>query len=325
VNLLEKLRGAWARRADFAQTSEVVRAFDTSGDGIRGLFIDRFGSVAIAHLVEGECEARCGADLEFAAPALLQLYGITALYRWIHQRNARASAAGGVTLLAGVATPEVWSREGSVRFLVKPEANVNGGLFLDTREIRTELFRTSAGTRVLNTFCFTGSLGLAAWCGGAREVVQVDISKGILNWARENYAGNEGSGTGEMRFIAEDSRAFMERELRRVERGDKAPFDTVIVDPPSFGSSGGVTFSFKEDIEAILSLAFRLLATGGRLFFTTNYRQMTIAELERVVRDAARGAGRAIVLLESLRPPTVDFTAPLETSFAMRGFLVRVS
>lgn len=325
MGLLEKSREAWVQRADFARTSEVVRAFDAAGDGVPGLFIDRFGSVAIAHLVEGECEARCGTELEDVAPSLLQLYGITALYRWIHRRNARASAAGGASLLAGIVAPEVWCREGSVRFLVKPEANVNGGLFLDTREIRAELARTSAGTRVLNTFCFTGSLGLAAWCGGAREVVQVDISKGILQWARENLAGNEGSGTGEMRFIAEDSREFMERELRRVERGDKAPFDTVIVDPPSFGSSGGVTFSFKEDIGETLTLAFRLLAGRGRLFFSTNYRQMTIPELERVVRDAAHGSGRAVLSLESLRPPAIDFTASLDASFAMRGFLVRVN
>lgn len=324
MELIERLRLAWARRAEFARTSEVVRTFDGAGDGIPGLFIDRMGSVGIAHIVAGECEPGSESELERCASSLLELYGIGALYRWVHRRDARESAAGGGTLLAGVSTPAVWCREGTLRFLVKPEANVNGGLFLDTREIRAELLHSSNGGRVLNTFCFTGSLGIAAWCGGAREVVQVDISKGVLQWARGNLEGNVGVGSGEMRFIAEDSRSFMERELRRIKRGDKVPFDTVIVDPPSFGSSGGVTFSFKEDIGELLALAFQLLATEGRLFFTTNFRQIELHALERLVRDAAGSAQRTIASLENLRPPTVDFTASLEESFAMRGLLVRL-
>jgi 23S rRNA (cytosine1962-C5)-methyltransferase len=324
VELLTKLQAAWERRPSALRKGDLLRAFDGSGDGAHQLVVDRFGSVGLAHLFDSPEIEGTRQELRRVSPQLLELYGIAALYSWTHRRNARDSAAGGAELLAGQALKELWCVEAGIRLLIKPEANVNGGLFLDTRDIRALLARTSREARVLNTFCFTGSLGLAAWCGGAREVVQVDISKAILNWARENQVGNPERGAGEMRFIAEDSRAFMERELRRIERRNRAPFDTVVIDPPSFGSSGGITFSFKDDIGELLAVGLRLLKPGGRLFFTTNYRQMSLAELERVVRGANESARREIGSVELLRPPAADFTAALEDSYAMRGFLLQL-
>jgi 23S rRNA G2069 N7-methylase RlmK/C1962 C5-methylase RlmI len=311
VELLTKLQAAWERRPSALRKGDLLRAFDGSGDGAHQLVVDRFGSVGLAHLFDSPEIEGTRQELRRVSPQLLELYGIAALYSWTHRRNARDSAAGGAELLAGRALKELWCVEAGIRLLIKPEANVNGGLFLDTRDIRALLARTR-------------SLGRAAWCGGAREVVQVDISKAILNWARENQVGNPERGAGEMRFIAEDSRAFMERELRRIERGNRAPFDTVVVDPPSFGSSGGITFSFKDDIGELLAVGLRLLKPGGRLFFTTNYRQMSLAELEGVVRGANESARREIGSVELLRPPAADFTAALEDSYAMRGFLLQL-
>ncbi len=311
MELLTKLQAAWERRPSALRKGDLLRAFDGSGDGAHQLVVDRFGSVGLAHLFDSPEIEGTRQELRRVSPQLLELYGIAALYSWTHRRNARDSAAGGAELLAGRALKELWCVEAGIRLLIKPEANVNGGLFLDTRDIRALLARTR-------------SLGRAAWCGGAREVVQVDISKAILNWARENQVGNPERGAGEMRFIAEDSRAFMERELRRIERGNRAPFDTVVVDPPSFGSSGGITFSFKDDIGELLAVGLRLLKPGGRLFFTTNYRQMSLAELEGVVRGANESARREIGSVELLRPPAADFTAALEDSYAMRGFLLQL-
>jgi 23S rRNA (cytosine1962-C5)-methyltransferase len=284
------------------------------------VIIDRFGEVALVHLFESPELARTQELMRRHGMELLKLYGVAALYGWVHRRDARESATGGAELFAGSPREAVWCTEGRLRFLIKPEANVNGGLFLDTRAIRHELAHSSAAHRVLNTFCFTGSLGIAAWCGGAKEVVQVDISKGILNWARENFAGNVGGGSGEMRFIAEDSLTFMERELRRIERGDRRGFDTVIVDPPSFGSSRGTTFSFQADIEKVLTAALRLLVPGGRLFFTTNFRRMTVDELKSTLDRASDAAAKKLTDLQPLYPPAEDFTALLADSFAMRGF-----
>jgi 23S rRNA (cytosine1962-C5)-methyltransferase len=324
MNLGDRIVAAWEKRGTFPAAHHLVRAFDGAGDGEPHLVVDRFGTVALVHLFEGDRLDDLRSDVVRIAPKLVDLLGVSAVYGWVHRRDARRSAAEGCVLLGGEECPEVWCVEHTLRLLVRPRANVNGGLFLDTRAIRGDLVGSSGGHRVLNTFCFTGSLGLAAWCGGASEVVQVDISKGILGWARENLAGNAGRGSGEVRFLPEDSRAFMEKEARRIARGTRTPFDTVIVDPPSFGSSDGVVFSYADDIGPVLVAALGLLKPGGRLFCTTNFRRATHAIITTCVRDAAAAAGRTLRAVDLLGPPAPDFTAPLPDSYAMRGVVATV-
>ena len=61
------------------------------------------------------------------------------------------------------------------------------------------------------------------------EVVHVDASRQILDWAKANQhtAGLERT---PMRLIPDDVMKFLEREIRR---GNK--YDAVIMDPPKFG------------------------------------------------------------------------------------------
>lgn len=86
-----------------------------------------------------------------------------------------------------------------------------GGLFLDMQSVREYLAVSSSGFRVLNLFCFTGSLGVAALAGGAREVVQVDVSKMALTWAKENFELNSQLGTGRMVYSRGFNAFFRER------------------------------------------------------------------------------------------------------------------
>ena len=55
------------------------------------------------------------------------------------------------------------------------------------REHRRNIGRFTAGRRVLNTFAYTGALSVAAARAGASAVTSVDLSGGVLAWARENF------------------------------------------------------------------------------------------------------------------------------------------
>ena len=81
---------------------------------------------------------------------------------------------------------------------------------------------------VLNLFGYTGGASLACAQAGAK-VVHIDSSKAAVNWARENA---EISGLKDMpiRWIIEDARLFVEREIKR---GRK--YDAILMDPPAFG------------------------------------------------------------------------------------------
>lgn len=82
------------------------------------------------------------------------------------------------------------------------------------------------GSRVLNLFGYTGVASLVCAAAGA-AVTHVDASKKSVEQARDNATL---SGRNDVRWIVEDARKFVAREVRRGSR-----YAGVILDPPKFG------------------------------------------------------------------------------------------
>ena len=76
--------------------------------------------------------------------------------------------------------------------------------------------------KVLNLFAYTGGATIAAAAAGA-EVTHVDASKGMVTWAKEN-AVSSGLGDAHIRWLVDDCKKFVEREIRR---GNK--YDAIIM------------------------------------------------------------------------------------------------
>lgn len=84
------------------------------------------------------------------------------------------------------------------------------------------------GKRVLNTFAYTGSLGVAAGVGGAEQVVQTDINAAFLSIAGKSWQLND---------LRKDRHEIVEGDFFRVtarQRHAESLFDVVILDPPFF-------------------------------------------------------------------------------------------
>lgn len=116
---------------------------------------------------------------------------------------------------------------------------------------------------VLNLFGYTGGASLAAAAAGA-AVCHVDSSKTAVAWARENA---ELSGLKEkpIRWIMDDARAFVKREIKR---GRK--YDGIILDPPSFGHGpDGELWKIEEHFVGLLADC-RALLSDQPLFFLIN-------------------------------------------------------
>ena len=80
--------------------------------------------------------------------------------------------------------------ESELKFEVQPGVRQNAGFFLDMRPLRHWLRQYSEGKNVLNLFAYTCSLSVAALAGGARQVVNVDMSKPSINWGKRNHELN---------------------------------------------------------------------------------------------------------------------------------------
>lgn len=118
---------------------------------------------------------------------------------------------------------------------------------------------------VLNLFAYTGGATLAAAAAGAK-VTHVDASKGMVNWAKENAAAS-GLADAPIRWLVDDCRKFVERELRR---GNK--YDAIIMDPPSYGRGPkGEIWKIEESVYPFIQLCSELLSDDPLFFLINSY------------------------------------------------------
>ena len=133
--------------------------------------------------------------------------------------------------------PAVWQvRYKDLTFNIKTMGFKHTGLFPE-QAVNWDLVRgmiegADRPVKVLNLFAYTGGATVACLKSGA-EVVHVDASKGMVQWAKENAAAS-GVADGAVRWIVDDCIKFVQREIRRGNR-----YDIVILDPPSYGRGPG--------------------------------------------------------------------------------------
>lgn len=160
------------------------------------------------------------------------------------------------------------------RFLVNLERYLDTGLFLDHRPLRQHLYANCNGKTVLNLFCYTGSISVAAAKGGA-IVTSVDMSNTYLQWAYENFLLNNIDPKNHIFFQAD-----VMKDLKvRKEKGEQ--FDIIVLDPPSFSNSKRMedVLDIERDHPILIRDCVNLLAPGGVLYFSTNKRKFELHEV----------------------------------------------
>lgn len=161
--------------------------------------------------------------------------------------------------------PERWEVEiEGLRFYVRPTGFKHTGLFPE-QACNWKFIKehTEPGDQVLNLFAYTGGATAAAAKAGA-AVCHVDASKGMVQAAKENLRLS-GLGEAPVRYIVDDCRKFVEREIRRGNR-----YDGVIMDPPSYGRGpNGEVWKLEECAYDLLALVVQIL-TDKPLFFLIN-------------------------------------------------------
>ncbi len=144
-------------------------------------------------------------------------------------------------------------------------------------------------TKVLNLFGYTGVASLTMAAAGA-AVTHIDASKKAIGWAREN-AQLSGLETRPMRWICEDSRTFVRREVRR---GSK--YHGIILDPPKYGRGpGGEVWRLYEDLPELIENCGQLLADDASFLLLNAYSErMSGLALASLMAQALEGRGGTI-------------------------------
>ena len=172
-------------------------------------------------------------------------------------------------------TPESWDISyKNLGFALKPMGFKHTGLFPEQAANwdwfsdiirRAKAKEPSRQIKVLNLFAYTGGATMAAAEAGA-HVVHVDASKGMVAMAKEN-AALSGLENAPIRYIVDDCKKFVEREIRR---GNK--YDGIIMDPPSYGRGpSGEVWKLEDSIDEFITLAAQLLSDDPLFFLVNSY------------------------------------------------------
>lgn len=277
-----RIDAAMALRAVHGLTGadRAYRLLNGAGDRTPGVLADVYGPWAVVSALSdalvpvAELVAQGLLDRRIARGVVVK-----------HRGRGRAAIGPANVVLLGEAPPEkLVVSEGSWRFEVHLTTGVNVGLFTDMRAERARIASLAAGRRVLNLFAYTGALSVAAAAGGATHVTSVDLSEGVLAWARDHFALNRLAAASHT-TVAADVAAYL-AEARR----DGRRYDVVLIDPPSFSAARQAPFAIDRDYPPLIEGACELLAPGGDLWLASNTRGYSLVGAVQVAVPAARQA-----------------------------------
>jgi 23S rRNA (cytosine1962-C5)-methyltransferase len=213
------------------------------------------------------------------------------------RRESNPEARNG-TLIAGTTLARK-VREHGVWYAVDLQLRRDAGFYLDTRNVRKWALRNLSGRRVLNTFAYTGSLGVAAMAGGAARVLHLDLNRAFLNVAKTSYTLN-GFPIRKSDFLTGDFWPQISRLIRAGER-----FDCVFLDPPIFAATNRGVVNLEKNYARLINKVRPLIEHGGSLVAINNALFVSGAEyLQTLERLCADG----YLTIDELIPVPEDFT-----------------
>lgn len=179
--------------------------------------------------------------------------------------------------------------ENGIRYCLDPMAPGGIGLFLDQKENRRRIRNLASGLRILNLFAYTCGFSVAAALGGARETVNVDLSRRNLEVGRRNFLVNQ-LDPDQHQFLAEDAFEMLRRLATHREY-----FDIAILDPPSSSrSKTSGHFSVKRDLEKLVRATVPLITKGGWLFCAINLTEWKSEAFYTNIQNTIHHTGRII-------------------------------
>ncbi len=297
ISLETALAAALTARAACFDTAHdaAFRLFNGFYEGEPRLVADLYGRTLVLHNYADppvSAEELVDAAAEFYQNRLLWLGAVLVKARHAESDEMRRGA-----LLEGMATDR-FIRENGVWYRVDLRLNQDCSFYLDTRNVREWAKANLEGKSVLNTFAYTGSLGVAAKAGGASRVVQLDMSRQFLNLGKDSYLKN-GFGVNPQDFVAADFWPSVSR-LKR----DGAQFDCVFLDPPLLSKTRHGIVDLAEGGARLINKVRPLIADGGALVTISNALFVSgAAYLEMLEALCADG----YLSLETLIPVPTDF------------------
>lgn len=267
-----KRLGRWAHRNDI----QCYRVYDQDIPEY-ALAIDLYHSKGqrLAHVQEYQAPAKIDKHkaqqrLDEALYLLPELLGIPADRLFFKLR--RPQKRGNQYTRQGESGRFFEVDEYGARLLINLTDYLDTGLFLDHRPLRLSLRGLAKGKKFLNLYCYTAVATVQAALGGAASSVSVDLSPRYIEWAERNLKRNQLSLKKHV-LIQHDVMDWLKQAKQK-----KQQFDVIFCDPPTVSRSKRMQGSFEvqRDHVALIMLGMSLLAPGGEMYFSNNFRRFRL-------------------------------------------------
>lgn len=190
-------------------------------------------------------------------------------------------------IISGPSPPNphiVTEQNGTLQYIVDITRNQNHGLFLDMANGREFVLNDAQEKNVLNLFAYTCGFSVAALIGGARQVVNMDMSHGALKVGQRNHdcngIGRTHDNRGKARFLAHDIFKSWGK-LKKL-----GPYDLIIMDPPSYQTG---SFVAKKDYIKLIRRIPSLITPNGKAMLCLNAPELNSKFLIDLVVDTIPG------------------------------------
>ena len=270
TRLQEIVSSALAKRETLtASETNLIRLIDGAGDELPGHILESYGDAWLLSTTNGRPNS--------AIVDILAAYGRPLYWKRLDQHQKDSPIH-----LDGPKVSDYFSGlENGLSARLSFQSGYSQGIFIDQRDNRALLRKlVQPGQTVLNTFAYTGFFSVAAAKSGA-VTTTLDLSQVYLDWARENFQLNQ---------LDPEDHYFCKGDtfhwLRRFAKQGRT-FDFIILDPPTFSRDDkGKVFRVERDYDRLFNLAAACIAPGGRIFASTNFRGMTVADFSRQLKGS---------------------------------------
>lgn len=253
MNLWSELQ--WKKAVDIRRhfSSDLTNSFrliNGEGDGMPGLIIDIYDDTAVIKH-DHEAVEKFWNHQGIAAKLVQDFPNLKTVY----YKRRNDDEVKGIEIYGHLKEEVIFKENGSL-FATNIRDAAKTGFFLDQRDNRKLIGQLSHSKSVLNLFSYTAGFSVFAAKGGAREITSVDIAKAATLAAGRNFEVNNLKTPHEA--IAQDAFVFIDERIK-----EKAKWDLVITDPPSFAPNQKSVETAVEAYIKIFSQSLKLVGPNG--------------------------------------------------------------
>lgn len=305
MDLVTRLEAALEARASLFDVAHqgAYRLFNGFYEGSPELLIDVFAQTVVLHDYADEPESMRGQIQETTAYLQERLPWLQAGVLKIRQGLQPDSRNGAI--LFG-AKPARRILENGVWYAINLFLNQDTSFYLDTRNVRLWAQQMLKGFSVLNTFAYTGSLGVAAMAGGASRVVQTDRNRESLKLAKQSYSLNS------FPVQRADFRTgdFFS-QISQMKRGGEN-FDCIFIDPPFFSSTSGGTINLVDEGKQVINKVRPLVNHDGWIVAINNALYLSGADYLQLLEELTVDGYLSIETLIPVPPDCTGYPQTIE-------------